>query len=152
MYLTKKTPRNCTTKKRRKWRGSRILNTRTCVRIGQWLCPIPEKFMATSRLNSLSKVSAKSSRDFWNLFVNYFSDPVENVEIHGNKWLEHGDICKLTINFAGTGPFDYCFNVSSDPHSVNSTSGTVQMGIDDNVCEHWSQTGEFLKGNSYKSS
>jgi hypothetical protein len=56
-------------------------------------------------------------------------NPVANVTIGNNKWLEHGELCNLDIKFTGTGPFDLCFNVHT-----NDNSSEVAI---DKTCDNW---------------
>lgn len=57
-------------------------------------------------------------------------NPVADVSVGNNAWLNHGELCNLDIKFAGTGPFRFCYNFHTN---VNSSKLTVQ----DDTCDRW---------------
>lgn len=58
-------------------------------------------------------------------------NPVKNITVGNNVWLRHGDMCRLTIKFAGTAPFYYCVKYTK---SDNTTEASRDL---DCIDEDW---------------
>lgn len=60
-------------------------------------------------------------------------NPVKNVSISNNVWLRHGDLCYLTIKYAGTAPFKYCTKIMNAENSTEALK-------DEKECLYWKET------------
>lgn len=61
----------------------------------------------------------------------FVENPINNISVSNNVWLRHGDLCRLTIKFTGTAPFNYCTKISSNDNS------SVEVTQDSDDCFGW---------------
>lgn len=52
------------------------------------------------------------------LNLNFVLDPVRNVNITGNNWLQHGDLLSLNVQCVGSKPLKYCVNYQKGSFNV----------------------------------
>lgn len=57
-----------------------------------------------------------------NIIILYFHvsfiDPVSNVMVTGNLWLQHGDVLNLDVKYTGSPPFEYCIKTEADTYNM----------------------------------
>lgn len=61
----------------------------------------------------------------------FVENPINNISVSNNVWLRHGDLCRLTIKFTGTAPFNYCTKISSNDNS------SVEVTQESDECFGW---------------
>lgn len=61
----------------------------------------------------------------------FVENPISNISVSNNVWLRHGDLCRLTIKFTGTAPFNYCTKISSN------NNASLEAPQDSDECSGW---------------
>lgn len=58
--------------------------------------------------------------------VFFFSDPVANVTISGNLWLQYGEVLNLEVKYDGSPPFEYCLKIEDDTYNITGNETCIK--------------------------
>lgn len=48
----------------------------------------------------------------------FSTEPIDQVNVTGKKWLKHGELLNLTIQCSGSGPWGYCHKVFYGTYNI----------------------------------
>lgn len=62
-------------------------------------------------------------------------DPIENVTVSGNSWLQHGEVLNLQVKCVGSPPYEYCVNMYDSQHNMTDNEKCNGSLIKADTCE-----------------
>lgn len=63
------------------------------------------------------------------MIVFFFLDPISNLTVSGQNWLQHGDVLSLKVKCTGSPPYELCIHIMNESYNMTGNE----------TCDNWSK-------------